>query len=295
MTGKGVLLTALLLIGAVASAGFGWVVAGTGTGVGTAQAPYGPLGQPTNLAATPGPSIGEVTLEWTPAANADLHPAVWLPAGTATIRWRVLGNDSLAAATIDGLEPGHNYYFVVVAAQIGVAWSKASNLVTAIAAGYSHTCALNTDAAAVCWGSNEYGKTAVPDGAFTAITAGGEHSCGLRADGFALCWGDGHYGQLDAPEGRYTAISAGELHTCAIKEDGGIACWGSNASNQAPATVDGRFASINAGKRHTCAIKTDGYAMCWGSRVELHDIWARRDDRPDTSVASISASDTHNC
>ena len=73
MTGKGV-----LLIGAFASAGFGWAVAGIGTGVGAAQAQSGPLGQPTNLDATPG--IGEVTLEWTPAANADLHLAVWLPA-----------------------------------------------------------------------------------------------------------------------------------------------------------------------------------------------------------------------
>lgn len=80
MTGKGVLLAALPLIGAVASAGFGWAVAGIGTGVGTAQAQSGPLGQPANLAATPGPGIGEVTLEWTPAANADLHLAVWLPA-----------------------------------------------------------------------------------------------------------------------------------------------------------------------------------------------------------------------
>ncbi len=183
------------------------------------------MGQPTNLAATPG--IGEVTLEWTPAANADLHPAVWLPAGTANIRWRVVGNDGLAAATIDGLEPGHNYYFVVVAAQIGVAWSKASNLVTAIvmaapsaeSGGQSTASATNTDA----------GDDRLPTApGYSAVSAGGKHTCRLDAAGIATCWGangDADKGQANPPDGTFTVISAGYEHTCGLRPDGTAVCW----------------------------------------------------------------------
>ena len=51
-----------------------------------------------------------------------------------------------------------------------------------------------------------------------AVSAGGNHTCRLDADGIATCWGasgDADKGQADPPDGSSIAISAGYEHTCA--------------------------------------------------------------------------------
>ena len=84
--------------------------------------------------------------------------------------------------------------------------------VTAVAAGWFHTCALK-GGQVYCWGSNYFGRlgdgtttdrntpTLVADGAMgnsgvTAVAAGGLHSLGLKDTTCLFAWGYNYYGQL---------------------------------------------------------------------------------------------------
>lgn len=140
---------------------------------------------------------------------------------------------------------------------------------------------------------------------FASISAGFRHTCAIQTDGTAFCWGQNDNGQLgtgglggdiDTPGGvagglRFTAISAGgdtvivppappryESHTCGIAVGGAAYCWGSNASGQlgigsiggpdiaTPTPVLGglAFAKISAGGRYTCGLTIAGAVYCWG-------------------------------
>jgi alpha-tubulin suppressor-like RCC1 family protein len=116
--------------------------------------------------------------------------------------------------------------------------------VSALGAGYGHTCALSDSGEVKCWGGNETGqlgngktktsKTPVNVSGLasgvTAIAAGAFHTCALTTDGAATCWGSNNQGQLGdgskkdrhAPvqvtglTSEVIAIAAGSAHTCAL-------------------------------------------------------------------------------
>jgi len=134
--------------------------------------------------------------------------------------------------------------------------------VTAVAAGWGHTCALK-GGKVYCWGWNSNGRLGdgtttdrttpvlVADGAMvnsgvTAI-AGGLHTCAIKS-GALYCWGGNWVGQLgdgtttdrttptlvaDGEMGNsgVTAVAASDYHTCALK-GGQVYCWGSNGVGQ---------------------------------------------------------------
>ena len=139
-----------------------------------------------------------------------------------------------------------------------------------LATGGGHTCAVETDGSAVCWGDNSSGQlgdgtlltknTPVPvnglDGSTPAktvvsITDGDSHTCVALLDGSAACWGDNASGQLgnnslvdssvpvavldldgSSLAKSVVSIFAGGLSTCAVLGDGSTKCWGANASGQ---------------------------------------------------------------
>ena len=134
-------------------------------------------------------------------------------------------------------------------------------------------------------------------------SAGGGHSCGLQLDGTAFCWGSNVSGELGtgalgtgislpiavATTLKFKVISAGASHTCAIATDGTAWCWGTNKSGQLGSSQSAGFnsasslvpapvalpsppaalplTSISAGVSHSCAIDANGSAFCWGNNI----------------------------
>ncbi len=129
----------------------------------------------------------------------------------------------------------------------------------------------------------------------TGLATGPFHTCALDSDGKAYCWGDGIGGALGngstadssvpvAVEASgvlsgktLVAITANERYTCALDTAGKAYCWGERAlggnatSSSTPVAVDdsgvlsGRvLTQISAGYSHACARDTQGRAYCWG-------------------------------
>jgi len=176
---------------------------------------------------------------------------------------------------------------------------------TAIAAGWTHACALIEGGTVKCWGSNSYGD--LGDGTttdspvpiqvanlsgVTAISAGNEHSCVTVSDATAKCWGGGGSGELgngltkssSSPVAvssltGVAAIQIGNYHACAVVNDQ-VLCWGNNNYGQlgnntttngsSPTAVVGpsfEAASISTGYGQTCAVTKGATVKCWGNNL----------------------------
>ena len=168
-----------------------------------------------------------------------------------------------------------------------------------VSAGNGHTCAVDAQGNAFCWGVGGSGQlgngmalnSPIPvavsgELSFAAIDVNLGRSCAVTTTGTVYCWGtaplgDGSTSNSLTPVAvssqlAFGPVGVGFLHACAISTDGVAHCWGSGTSGQlgtgsleqqlAPAPVLGEltFASISVGPNHTCAITTDGAAHCWG-------------------------------
>jgi alpha-tubulin suppressor-like RCC1 family protein len=150
--------------------------------------------------------------------------------------------------------------------------SSSSTLVaTAVAAGYSHACALVQDGTILCWGNNtdgELGNGATVDGTeiistvpvkvlnvsqAVSIATGDYHTCAVLSSGVVQCWGWNGEGELgngkSGSSSRYSvpanvkvdgvndltnvaSVVGGATSTCAVLKDGSVKCWGDNSYNQ---------------------------------------------------------------
>lgn len=247
---------------------------------------------------------------------------------------------------------------------------------TSITAGSGHTCALDTEARAWCWGNGDAGRlgdgstqsgqaddgevtaelvatpTAVVGGhAFAAISAGADHTCALDKQGAAWCWGANDVGQLGAGDAApswastpvpvvgghvFAAITTSSLsdeqsHSCALDRAGTAWCWGADGFGQlgdaipgaqsssrssddqppvptrnAPGRVSGShtYISISAGNHYTCALDIQGVAWCWGAD-DLAQLGDGADAGPDKAspvlvdtqvpFTLVSAGESHTC
>ena len=164
-------------------------------------------------------------------------------------------------------------------------------------------CAVASDGAGYCWGSDELGQlgngpaltgdqaspspVATPAGVtWASISVGlGDHACGVTTTGAAYCWGSDFSGKLgngslvtaaqdapspvDTPAGvLWQTVSAGLHHTCGLTTAGAIYCWGNVTGTvmQSPVVVPGGpWATVAAGGNVVCAVTTAGAGYCWGS------------------------------
>ena len=147
---------------------------------------------------------------------------------------------------------------------------------------------------------------------YKILTVGGMHTCGVQEDGRAFCWGfaaDGQTGTVGSgridtiptpvntalrfqtdplvapphpdpdfplPPGPF--LAAGYAHTCAISTTGSTYCWGLGEKGQlgnggttmsrTPVAVTGPvFARITSGYAHSCGLTQAGVAYCWGDNA----------------------------
>ncbi|MCL2822808.1 MAG: hypothetical protein FWD57_02340, partial [Polyangiaceae bacterium] len=218
--------------------------------------------------------------------------------------------------------------------------------------GHAHTCAIDKDGAAKCWGSNESGqvgngntsdKSALSQVSnlgsdVTAVSAGFNHTCALKKSGAVLCWGDNSTGQLGVSKNdpklsnipievqslhsNVSAISAHNGFTCAIRSTGDpptgeLLCWGENILGQIgepkpklyshvpePVPIKGStgISAVSTGNNHACVLTSTGTALCWGDfrhgRLGYESNTAVLEPTRvdiDSTFAQISAGYSHTC
>lgn len=169
-----------------------------------------------------------------------------------------------------------------------------------LSAGGAHTCAIDTNGGAWCWGSNSAGQlgsaapvsfTSIPSPVnstrgWLSISAGRTHTCAVTDTGVPFCWGSNASGELG--NGGTTAsvdpvqvsglsdvlaITAGDGFSCALRSNGTSACWGragqlgTDGGSLVPVSVSGTasFGGLDAGGQATCALEPAlQRASCWG-------------------------------
>jgi alpha-tubulin suppressor-like RCC1 family protein len=165
----------------------------------------------------------------------------------------------------------------------------------------------------------------------SAIAVGADHACAIKANNEVVCWGTNYAGQLgfgyglqeSLPPIKVTGLSgaikivAGNAHTCALLETGNVKCWGINQEGElgvgdtywagyTPVDVTGLSSDIidiAAGWQHTCALMNTGVVKCWGMNA-----WGQLGDGTTTLRAApvdvtglpapalkISAGEQHTC
>jgi len=96
-----------------------------------------------------------------------------------------------------------------------------------VSTGSNHTCAVDIEGNAECWGDDLYDQTAAPSVPILDVAAGHTMTYGLTRIGSVLCWGSANYGVCDdRPDGDVVQIDGDEDYGCGLLTDGSVVCWG---------------------------------------------------------------------
>lgn len=137
-----------------------------------------------------------------------------------------------------------------------------------IFAGGFHSCALNGNTDAKCWGQNSSGQLGV---ASFSLTAHGDEAGESPVDNAVV--------NLPDLSLTYESLELGTQHSCAILSDRNLYCWGENQNGQlgrgtnedikvmstSPVDLNGQaVVEVSAGGQFTCARLANGEVYCWG-------------------------------
>lgn len=180
----------------------------------------------------------------------------------------------------------------------------------ALAAGSSHSFAIQSGGTLLAWGDNGFGRLGVGDASprlspavvgtgYAQVAAGAEHSLGLDTTHTLRAWGRNDEGQLGVTGGTqltpvvvgsgYAAIAAAGSHSVALETGGTLRAWGRNESGQlglkdvtsraSPTAVTTGVTAVAAGAAHVVSTKSDGTLWAQGNntgaQLGLGDVRAR--------------------
>ena len=162
---------------------------------------------------------------------------------------------------------------------------------TQVSSGEQHSCGLKDDGVVECWGKNEFGQAAKPNGTFLQISAGNWTNCGVKTDHSIACWGKNDYNLVSSlPSGtNFTQVSVGLMVACGLKADKTVVCWGDKGDGRL--TSQSGMTQISAGQWHTCGLRTDGSVYCWGDDGGT----GRKTPPENTKFTLVSAAAWHTC
>lgn len=139
---------------------------------------------------------------------------------------------------------------------------------------------------------------------FRSLAAGGDHTCAVDTNGKAWCWGEdgtlatgeSSFGSLPKHTHRqipaftdlgvaanFVQIDTDFSHTCAVSAAQDVFCWGNNFSGElgvptaTPSSArsllvrsGNRYKSVVTGMSHSCAVQTaNGLVDCWGDNSQF--------------------------
>jgi alpha-tubulin suppressor-like RCC1 family protein len=139
---------------------------------------------------------------------------------------------------------------------------------------------------------------------FRSLAAGGDHTCAVDTNGKAWCWGEeftpatgpSSFGVLAKHTHRritaanalgvpatFVGIDTNVAHTCAVSAAQDVYCWGANFSGElgVPMTIQStssaqlvptgtRYKSVTVGMTHSCAVHANAdLADCWGDNQDF--------------------------
>ena len=207
--------------------------------------------------------------------------------------------DNGASATV-GLQRNsfvgqqYSYNEPVLQDQMAIRWIKKDARNYMIAAGGTHSCALD-DNGVNCWGSDSKGQSPAPTGLIRPryIATGYDNSCALDDSATGItCWGSNADDKNTPPTlVNPTQVSLGSKHSCALG-DTGVRCWGSpenNRTNVPAGLVNPK--QVVAGLERTCAVD-DTDVHCWGG----FNSWEENDVPPTlVNPRQVSVGEYHTC
>ncbi|UQU64266.1 hypothetical protein COUCH_35795 [Couchioplanes caeruleus] len=171
------------------------------------------------------------------------------------------------------------------------------HLIVQVATGARHTCAVDDEGAAWCWGDGSAAPVRVTGiaGPIVDIAAGGNTTCAATAGGAAYCWSSGEApariaearrarqvavagkracfldtdgrascggARLDTGGAELDRISAAGDRVCGVDREGRASCWTTDGERSG---VDGRMRDLDVGADRACGVGVEGYVSCWGA------------------------------